>query len=53
VGEGVPPGSGSAAGTCDRVVKVSFGRVECREFARTVGDNEVVGPFLCLWTGRC
>jgi hypothetical protein len=37
-------GSGSAAGTCDRVVKVSFGRVECREFARTVGDNEVVGP---------
>jgi hypothetical protein len=36
--------SGSAAGTCDRVVKVSFGRVECREFARTVGDNEVVGP---------
>jgi hypothetical protein len=28
----------------DRVVKVSFGRVECREFARTVGDNEVVGP---------
>jgi hypothetical protein len=35
---------GSAAGTCDRVVKVSFGRVECREFARTVGDNEVVGP---------
>jgi hypothetical protein len=38
------PGSGSAAGTCDRVVKVSFGRVECREFARTVGDNEVVGP---------
>jgi hypothetical protein len=35
---------GAAAGTCDRVVKVSFGRVECREFARTVGDNEVVGP---------
>jgi hypothetical protein len=32
----------SAAGTCDRVVKVSFGRVESREFA--VGDNEVVGP---------
>jgi hypothetical protein len=27
------------------------GRV--REFARTVGDNEVVGLFLCLWTGRC
>ncbi len=38
------PGFGSAAGTRDRVVKVSFGRVECREFARTVGDNEVVGP---------
>ena len=30
-------------------VKVSFGRVECREFARTVGDNEVVGPVpICL-----
>jgi hypothetical protein len=40
---------GAAAGTCDRAVKVSFGRVECREFARTVGDNEVVGPVpLCL-----
>ena len=39
----------STAGTCDRAVKVSFGRVECREFARTVGDNEVVGPVpLCL-----
>ena len=39
----------AAAGTCDRAVKVSFGRVECREFARTVGDNEVVGPVpLCL-----
>jgi hypothetical protein len=37
---------------CDRAVKVSFGRVECREFARTVGDNEWV-LFLCLWTGRC
>jgi hypothetical protein len=38
-------GSAAAAtGTCDRAVKVSFGRVECREFARTVGDNEVVGP---------
>jgi hypothetical protein len=40
----VPPGSGSAAGYLRSVVKVSFGRVECREFARTVGDNEVVGP---------
>jgi hypothetical protein len=37
----------AAAGTCDRVVKVSFGRVECREFARTVGDEWSV-PFLCL-----
>jgi hypothetical protein len=40
----------AAARTCDRTVtakkvKVSFGRVECREFARTVGDNEVVGAF--------
>jgi hypothetical protein len=38
---------GSAADTgttCDRAVKVSFGSVECREFARTVGDNEVIGP---------
>jgi hypothetical protein len=36
---------GSAAATSsDRAVKVSFGRVECREFARTVGDNEAVGP---------
>jgi hypothetical protein len=34
----------AAAATCDRRVKVSFGRVECREFARTVGDNKVVGP---------
>jgi hypothetical protein len=33
-----------ATGTCDRTVKVSFGKVECREFARTIGDNEVVGP---------
>jgi hypothetical protein len=43
---------GSAAGTCDRVVKFPS-EGECREFARTVGDNEVVGLFLCLWTGRC
>jgi hypothetical protein len=43
VGEGVPPGSGSAAGTCDRVVKASEG--SSREFARTVGDN---GPGPCL-----
>jgi hypothetical protein len=43
VGEGVPPGSGSACWYYDRVVKVSFGRVEW--FARTVGDNEVVGPY--------
>jgi hypothetical protein len=50
-GRGVPPGSGSAAGTCDRVVKVSFGRVECREFARTVGDNEVVGPISVFGLG--
>jgi hypothetical protein len=45
VGEGVP--LGCWVWVCwyyDRVVKVSFGRVECREFARTVGDNEVVGP---------
>jgi hypothetical protein len=33
----------TAAGTCDRTGKVSFGDVECLEFARTVGDNEVVG----------
>jgi hypothetical protein len=32
--EKAPPGSGSCW-YCDRVVKVSFGRVECREFART------------------
>jgi hypothetical protein len=32
-----------------RGIKVSFGRVECREFARTVGDNECVGAYpLCL-----
>jgi hypothetical protein len=43
-GEGVPPGFWVCCWYCDRVVKVSFGRVECREFARTVGDNEVVGP---------
>jgi hypothetical protein len=41
-GEGVPPGSGSAAGT-DRVVKVSFGRVECL-VCSNCRDNEVVGP---------
>jgi hypothetical protein len=42
-------GSAAATGTCDCAVKISFGRVECREFARTVGDNEVVGPVpLCL-----
>jgi hypothetical protein len=34
----------AAASTCEQKVKISFGRVECREFARTVGDNEVVGP---------
>jgi hypothetical protein len=34
----------STGGRKRKAVKVSFGRVECREFARTVGDNEVVGP---------
>jgi hypothetical protein len=41
---GFASAAAAGTGTCDRVVKVSFGRVECREFARTVGDNEVVGP---------
>jgi hypothetical protein len=51
VGEGVPP-TGSAAGTCDRVVKVSFGRVECR-LLELSGTMKWSVPFLCLWTGRC
>jgi hypothetical protein len=33
-----------SVGTCDRAVKVSFDRVECRESARTLGDNEAIGP---------
>jgi hypothetical protein len=36
--------STAATGTCDRRVMLSFGGVKCREFARTVGDNEVVDP---------
>jgi hypothetical protein len=43
VGEGVPPGFWSAAGTCDRVVRFPS-EGSSAEFARTVGDNEVVGP---------
>jgi hypothetical protein len=43
------PRGNATGGTCDRSVKVSFGRVECREFARTVGDNEVVGPVPICW----
>jgi hypothetical protein len=46
---GVRSGGGGGGGTCDRAVKVSFGSAECRGFARTVGDNDVVGPVpLCL-----
>jgi hypothetical protein len=33
----------AAAGTCDQC-EFHFGRVECRDFARTVGNNRVVGP---------
>jgi hypothetical protein len=37
------------ANTSQSKSQVSFGSVECREYARTVGDNEVVGPVpLCL-----
>jgi hypothetical protein len=43
----------AAAGTCDRVVKVSFGRVECASLLELSGTMKWSVLFLCLWTGRC